>query len=268
MNYLPVLLLSLAATRLCAQVPFEGKIFYTIASPRDKSDARLITYFGPNKIRIEFSDKNDLRGQQCVIVDLDSGKIFTLMPGNKMFSTSLLLEKKTVMLPPSKEIAGYKTTVAGPKAIGSMRLGGMLTYATVYLADELFFPVPEKYLENDLLMMIQKRRIVLGAEVNSSVGTNNGMANGTIENAQNTFSIMADSVIKESLDASMFAVPGNYTEQSASLYRKFGNEIPSKDSVDSVAFATSETLPQKKPEKAPRKKLTRIKDSGLRPKKH
>ena len=149
-----------------------------------------------------------------------------------------------------------------------MRLGGMLPYATLYIANDLFFPIPEKYLESDLLMMIQNGRIVLGAKMNSSIGADEGMANGTIENSQNTFSIMADSVVKENLEAAMFVVPGNYTEQSESRYRTAGNETTTKDSMDSIALTAPETLPKQIPKKSPQKKATGIKNSGLLPKKH
>jgi hypothetical protein len=200
----------LAANILFAQKPFEGTIVYSLKATHEKDDAQLTVEFAPNKIKIRLKEKEKF-DDTYILIDLDSGKVYTVNIEDKNYRFKNLPVVDTTPPQPvgSKTIAGYHTepittTVKGmPFSIGG--LGGS---TTLFVANDLYYPIPKKYATIDELVLVQNDRIVLGAEISMPspfAGSQNDTINVVVITAE------AQSVAKKTFDPTVFRVPKDYT---------------------------------------------------------
>lgn len=169
MKLLFCLLAGALSLGLSAQKPFEGTIRYKIfLSPKPDTVDLSIT-FGRNKTRLQIDNKKN-EYSLVQLTDLDSGVAHTLEIGSKTYHTrQLAIRQPRFRLP-----APGNRTIAGRAATGVdlgkswpeyLPLMTLAEAAVVYTANDLFFPVPEKYAHNLELIFVHNGRIVLGGEV-------------------------------------------------------------------------------------------------------
>lgn len=169
MKLLFCLLAGTLSLGLSAQKPFEGTIRYKIfLSPKPDTVDLSIT-FGRNKTRLQIDNKKN-EYSLVQLTYLDSGVAHTLEIGSKTYRTKqLAIHQPRFRLPPpgNRIIAGRAATgvdigKSWPEYLPLMTLAEA---AVVYTANDLFFPIPEKYAHNLELIFIHNGRIVLGGEV-------------------------------------------------------------------------------------------------------
>jgi hypothetical protein len=151
-----------------AQKNFEGSITYRLhASTGDKPDAELKVLFGIKKLKLLFKE-NEAYDKDVLIVLLDSAAVYTVNFSEKTFKKSTLTLVSPEKRPEKKIINGYNTSPFMPENTGlGNLLGGMLGSSNVifYIADSLHYTIPAAFIGNKELLIIQKNKIVLGAEI-------------------------------------------------------------------------------------------------------
>ena len=152
-----------------AQQSFEGTIKYAFRVPKEKDTIQMSIDFTPNAIKVNMIEPGrERRNNNYLLINLDSGKAYTVNYNRKSFTSHRLIERKPVSeVPPMKTIAGYTAVgeLYNEAGINSI-FGSLLSNKTIfYTAEKLTYSVPEKYNGNFELMMIQKDKIVLGAEI-------------------------------------------------------------------------------------------------------
>jgi hypothetical protein len=150
-----------------AQQIFHGSIVYKYHFPQINDATEITVFYGPNKIKVKFNEKEDY-DKSYTLIDLDSGKIFTVNTETKTFFSRKLNEAYTKQPSITKTIAGYKTNSVNVKnsAFGSSGLFSPTSTTVLFSASDLYYPVPEKYAGIPELIMIQNSHIVLGVEQN------------------------------------------------------------------------------------------------------
>ena len=151
-----------------AQKNFQGEITYRLHTAMgDKPDATLKIYFGSNKIKLRFKEKDDY-DKEDIIVLLDSSAKYIVNRESKTYKKKMLAVDQSAKHDQSKNIAGYHTTPFKTENTGlEGLLGGSMTTANLvfYLADSLYYNIPSTYTGNAELIAIQKNKIVLGADI-------------------------------------------------------------------------------------------------------
>ena len=241
MKYAYALIACLFSTILWAQKPFEGKIVYQMTAPGNKPEGNLTLSFIPNHIRLQFQAKKSADAQDdgekdIIIINLDSGKVFTINPDDKTYHHKLLqrLEKQGPVQ--SITIAGHKASPIDLSEVSPLGLLGSIMsmgQTTIYASDNLYFPVPDHYKANAELAMIFKGRIILGAKV---VMKNPGFAEDTA--SKNEMQLMAIEVSPQKMNRKDFLIPEGYTLNDTGTW----DGIDSLSMMDStVAFDTTYT---------------------------
>lgn len=267
MKLLFIFLLSACLLKGFGQTPFEGKIVYNLHTPQEKEDAELTVFFGKKAVRLEFRTPHEMARQdlEYAVVLLDPGIILSVMPDSKTYKFSALKRKNAMPLPAPKEIAGFK---ASPVYTNINNVNSEFLYqlknGILYTADELYFPLSEKYAGNPELMMIQNNRIVLGAEFDLS---ENYPANDTAETdsavlLKNRLTATATSVMQQEQDTSLFAIPAGYSLYSYGTAADSTFTDSTIDVVDSSAAVPKKAI-RKKQAKAPAKKKAMTKPPAL-----
>ena len=267
MKHLLLPLLSCFVLFADAQLPFEGKIIYTVTLPEKESNDEMMIFFGKAGIRLQINGtKKSGKMQEVIIVNLDSGKIFTLKPAEKQYSISILKQRLHRILPALTTIAGFTTTPTTLESSGMTgSLSSVFTEPILYPANDLFYPIPELYIGNPELMMIHKDRIILGAEIfNPEYSERQWNLNKTIDTANERtplFKVMAHQVFREQLDPSLFTVPPGFTKIDQ-------YDFSSDSTYTTTTVDTSFMEPQKpvllKGKKSPSKKKQSTKQNAMR----
>ncbi|GAB2819720.1 hypothetical protein [Ferruginibacter profundus] len=211
----------LILTTLCiasfvnAQKDFRGEIIYQLhASGEEKPDAELKVLFGERKLKLLFKEKDDYE-KDALVVLLDSGATFTLSAADKTFKKKMLVANYPLPAPQKKTIGGYTTTPFQPEKNGLSGLYSRLfgsSDATFYLADSLTYFIPEKYKGNMEFIIIQRGRIVLGAELQMPrPPSEEEFDSGTTSNQ--VITAEAISVTSMPIDENEFIIPADYTNQ-------------------------------------------------------
>lgn len=235
----------LFSTVLFAQQSFEGTIKYILRSPTEKEDAQLNIAFSNNQIKIhtiEFGKLN--RTDHYVLVNLDSGKVYTVNPERRTYSSYKLSQRiPATEVPPVKTIAGYSAIgqLYNEDGINSI-FGSILSNKTIfYTAENLHFSIPEKFSGNYELMMVQKDKIVLGAEIhispkmwgfNRMTEEENDSASG-----KSVVIIEATEVVAKKMEASDFLIPEGFTKNKPYTY-----STDSTMMMDSVTVTADSTV--------------------------
>jgi hypothetical protein len=207
-----VFVLIFLATTTQGQQVFHGTILYDLKAPQEKGNAELTIIYGPNKIKIKIREKEDF-DKTWLLIDLDSGKSFTINSEAKTFESKKLAETSSETIATPKTIAGYSTS---PVNISGGGLGGLMGFSgntVVYTAPDLYYPIPKKYSGNPQLLMIQDNHVVLGAEIKLAFPRMGAEMPDSLS-AQMKISVEAKKVIPESVDVVEFSIPDNYTLQS------------------------------------------------------
>jgi hypothetical protein len=256
MKYLLLIIWStaLVLSQANAQNAFEGIIVYKLHnSAEENQDAELTALFGKNSIRLRFREKENYDKEE-ILVNLDSGKIFTLNSIEKTYRVKKLVSTDFLAADlSSKKIAGYETTaidVSQQSIAGSLFGGGKLV---LYTANELHFPVPEKYSTNPELVIVSQNKIVLGAVMKYSKGMfhEDESETDTLPEMP-VITVDAISVKQMNLPSEDFTVPSDYAKYSFNDFSVADSAIAMVDStawaVDSVVVPEQQASP---PVKAP-----------------
>ncbi|MFL5808962.1 MAG: hypothetical protein ACJ749_05530, partial [Flavisolibacter sp.] len=197
-----------------AQQPFQGRVVYTVRVANEKEVPEFTVLYSPNKIKIKFKEKQEYE-KEYLLIDLDSGKLFTVNTGTKTFHSKNLTQVNTKEAPVTKTIAGYQTSSVTLKNPGTGNLFGGLSSGTTVLfaAPDLYFPVPEKYGDIPELILIQNNHIVLGAELKIANGE---MAEDMPDSLQQQMKIdiEATGVYPEVFNIAEFSIPADFTKQT------------------------------------------------------
>lgn len=168
MKLLFCLLAGMLSLSLAAQKPFEGTIRYKLLILPEADTVGFTISFAPGRVLVQVNSDDDKR-QADMLIDLDSGYVHTLKTGSKTYTSRKLFSQENAALTPplNKTILGRATTGVILSNGGSEYEGllGMAETAVVYPANDLLFPVPEKYRKNLELMYIHQNHILLGGEL-------------------------------------------------------------------------------------------------------
>ncbi len=255
------LFLILTALFICgivsAQKNFEGTITYRLhATTGDKPDAELKVLFGIKKLKLLFKE-NETYDKDALVVLLDSATVYTVNFSEKTFKKATLSLTSPAQKPEKKLINGYSTTPFMPENTGlGNLLGGMLGSSSVifYVADSLHYTIPAAYIGNKELLIIQKNKIVLGAEI--QIVSTFGEFTDSASRSPNIVTAEAIDIKPMTINESEFFIPADFVDRKDMVYTEPVDSTVAV--VDTVAVAAPPT-PAKKPVKkkpakpAPRK---------------
>lgn len=216
-----------------SQTPFEGKIIYTATGSEKPDSGYLTIYFGKPGIRLELVEaRRPDKVLEPIIINLDSGKVFELKHESKTYKQTILKKREPKPDLTAKKIAGFDTR---PKVFDFSPFGPLMSFLqehVLHVSDELNYPVPEIYDGNFELIMVQKGKIVLGAEFYTveeiAWPVNDTMA----AKRKNIFSVFAKEVIRQPVDPALFAIPPDYSQTEPHDYR-----------MDSISVMLDTTVP-------------------------
>ncbi len=236
-----------------AQQDFEGMIRYK-SSPEKEMYIRDITdnkdsmeiniWFTKGKILIRNISKDP---SEDILVLIDSGKVYTIDRDEKTYRVKKLHLRKPTAPAEPQQIAGYRSTPVQNNARGYVFGGSVNT--TMWFADSLFFTVPEKYEDNEELLMVRKGHIMLRAEISTDFipdyekeDTEKETGNEMVDNKIN---IIASAVIPGGIKTEDFMIPVNF--------KNFDPKMEEIVSVDSIYMVDTSLAPVAPPpaKKAP-----------------
>jgi len=269
-------ILFLILTAICitvtasAQKNFQGEITYKLhAENEDKPDAELKIIFGSNKLKIRFKEKEDYDNDE-LIIRLDSAATYTINREAKNFKKKMLVFSSPVQAAGKKTVAGYSTTptLTENTWLGSLFGGaGTTSSTTLYIADSLYYYIPAAFTGNMEFAMVQKNKIVLGAEIQIRTGANE-MSDPAVKTG---FLITAEAIDIKPMEVSddVFAIPADFTDRKNIVYDDSAAIAPAVAdtaypvAVDSVVTAPKKTTAKKAPAK-PVKSKTTVKPAAVR----
>lgn len=233
-----------------AQQDFEGMIRYK-SSPEKEMYIRDITdnkdsmeiniWFTRGKILIRNISKDPT---EDILVLIDSGKVYTIDRKEKTYRVKKLHVRKPSTPAEVLQIAGYRSSPVQNNARGYVFGGSVNTI--LWFADSLFFTVPEKYEDNEELLMVRKGHIMLKAEINTDFLPNDYQdTDGENEMIDNKITIIASAVIPGGIKAEDFMIPVNF--------KKFDPKMKEIVALDSIYMVDTSLAPVAPPpaEKTP-----------------
>jgi len=201
------------ASSAMAQKDFRGEIIYKLhASGDNKPDAELKVLFGNNKLKLQFKEKETYEDDALVVL-LDSGATYTVKPLNKTYKKKALTTSLAFETPVKKNILGFTASPILPENNG---MGGLLgglfgsSHSLFYVADSLTYFIPEKYRDNMEFVMIQRNKIVLGAEIRITAGYM-GEGDADSSKARSVITAEAISIKPMMVDDNEFIIPADFT---------------------------------------------------------
>ncbi len=237
----------LAALCLCQfalaqpETSFLGSITYKLKSPEkptEKTEATVTIHFGPNKLYLQIKENGETK-EDAILIDLDSGKLYTFMPQYKSYK----VQKLATLAAPKKaegpaSVLGHPVEAVPlngtPGTSSLLRILPMM--GNLYVAKDLVFRVPQQFRSAPELMMVVNDHILLKAELDMG----NWMGTPTIdgeeaeEQKQNvTFELEAIEIKAGVPDAGLFRIPAGYTLRKQNDYSYM---------VDSTTMMTDTTL--------------------------
>jgi hypothetical protein len=209
-----------------AQNNFRGEIIYRLHASNDKQDAELKVLFGNNKLKIQFKEKEEYAADALIVL-LDSGATYNLKPQDKTFKKKKLMLNSPAENVTTRTIMGFSTTAISPENNGmSGLLGGVFgsSRTLFFVSDSLHYFIPEQYKGNMEFVMVQKNKIVLGAEIHISNPYND---EGDSSNTKNIITAEAISIKPMAVNDNDFAIPADFTAY-----------IPATDTITTMADTT------------------------------
>jgi hypothetical protein len=213
---------------LFSQKPFQGTVIYNLTATGEKSVLELKVHFGARCLKIVTKEINGVHGDEPVdkylLVNFDSGKVFTVRVDRKTYGSENILEKNTSSLQPREtKIANYAVSPVVIKNQASGIFLPVFSGETIFYKSDLYYPVSNKYEKDERLLFIYDNHILLGADIAPGMGRKSDMGNLII-------TARAISVTSESFSKDFFQLPEGYKPED--------NTISSRtDSIDSVAAA-------------------------------
>lgn len=245
----------ISSSLVFAQKNFEGQITYRLhSSTGEKPDAELKVLFGFKKLKLMFKEK-ETYDQEVLIVDLDSGKTYNVNFETKTYGSSQLTLSAPRENPVRKKIAGYDASPMQPEINGlSGLLGGMLgtSSAIFYLADSLYYYLPAAFNGNKELLMVQKNRIVLGAEI-QLINTFSEMADSSSKKNATIITVDAVEVKSMTVNAGEFLIPGDFADRRNFVEPVFTDTTAVYSDSSMVAVDSAVIVPKKVIRKKPAK---------------
>jgi hypothetical protein len=261
MKFLAALLLLFSTVTLSAQPSFEGKITYRVTTYEKSENGIMTIYFGKPGIRLELhEEKIPEQVQQYIIINFDSGLVYSYRPGNT-YGSSPLKRKAQNALQAEKDIAGFKTTAVSLATPGMPRnLMGLFESSTLYAANDLSYTIPNAYSAAPELLMIYMDKIVLGGDFfTPNYSSNEWPVDRTKDSAANqiVLSVLATEVVRQAVDPGLFLVPAGYTKETVNYF----TDSTITDTVVTYSDTTATVYPANpslKKNKKPSKKASTI----------
>lgn len=263
MKYGFLFLFGFLTVHLQAQTSFTGKIVYNLHTPKEKTDASLIVYFGQNRLRLEFAENGQNASKDYVIVALDEGTVTTLDSLQKSYRIKNLRKETPERMQP-KTIAGHRTSPVKYASGWNGLLGGFFGQTIFQVADDLYYPIPEAYKNNPEVMMVQNGRVVLGAEIKpvNRLYDKAYTAADSVDAEKDVITAEATEVVSQQMDPALFQIPAGFT---AHRYDDYKDSVT--DALLDTVATTADTTPPKplnKKKKAPAKNGSISKPSATR----
>jgi hypothetical protein len=195
-----------------AQKPFQGTVIYKLHATGGEVDLEFKVHFGLNQLKITSRelgswDRAD-KTNQYLLINLDSGNVFTVSDKFQTYEYSRLLEQNAASLQPiERKIANHAVTpVMWTSQFVGSHLSDFSGEGIFYKAGDLFYPIPKKYSNDERLAFVLDNHIVLGADVLPVPERYNK------QNDTTRFKITARaiSVTKESFTKDFFQLPAGY----------------------------------------------------------
>lgn len=254
-----------------AQQNFQGQIIYKLhSSEADKPDAELKVLFGNGKLKLWFKEKETYE-EDALLIRLDSAATYVLQPNSKTYKRRMLQANLVHQDAQKKSIHGYSTTPFIPESNGlSALLGGFLSTANsvFYVADSLYYTIPEAYAGNKEFLMIQKNKIVLGVEMKLQANLFGAAENDDKKN--NTISVEAIEITPMSFKEEEFAIPADFINAADAAATPAMADTAAVDTTAPAVFESQFTppaLPKKTTAKKPvksNKTKTPVKSAAVR----
>ncbi|MEP6674791.1 MAG: hypothetical protein ABJA78_06540 [Ferruginibacter sp.] len=236
-----------------AQQQFQGKIVYrlhaTMDEKKNEPDAELTAVFAPQKIKLYFK-KEGKDDPEAIIINLDSGKIYTVNSDSKKYSEKTLKVKTTAAPVADRTYLGYKTTARFAEDGG---VSGVLTNLfgnseiVLFSSDSLFFNIPEKYSRNAELIIVNKNHIVLGADIKLGAFMNNNEEGA--DKKDDLITAAAKEITPMAISPAEFAIPTDYVNKKDEVM-----EVDTSATLDSTTVTVDTTMAT--PKKVTTKKTT------------
>ncbi|HMI77702.1 MAG TPA: hypothetical protein VK484_02865 [Ferruginibacter sp.] len=248
-RYLIILISFFITAAIHAQKNFQGEITYRLhANVETKPDAELKILFGDNKLKLRFKDKEEY-DKEYLLVLFDSAAVFIINQESKTFSKTFL-NSTPVKQFQKRSFSGYAATPVSQENNGlSSLLGGMSGSSNIvfYLADSLYYHIPPAFANNKELIVVQKNKIVLGAEI-SIKSEYNEMPDDTVRPG-NLITVEAIEVRPTTINEDEFRIPTDYINRENISYE------PVADTAVLMGIDTVVVSPptQKKASKQPAK---------------
>jgi hypothetical protein len=226
---------------LAQNKPFEGSVHYRVSYEPERGGVNLVVLFGKKGVIVQTMDTlNNL--QQEILVNLDSGYSYVLETKAQTYHKRKLSVKSSVIpvKPGKRTIAGYATTgvdVTRPgHPIDNLNFVKLSRRAVAFVADELWYPVPEKFLENYEFMFLHEGRIILGAEVELGMDPV-----GDEEGFSMVFTINATQVVPGKVSEARFSIPEGFQEEKQYEYLMQDSLLAAPD-TSGMAYPDKDTL--------------------------
>jgi hypothetical protein len=243
-----------------AQKNFEGTITYRLHSNSgDKQDAELKVLFGIKKLKLLFKEKDEFE-KDALIVLLDSTAVYNINVVEKTFKKTTLTLLAPEKKPEKRLINGYATTPFQPESTGlGSLMGGMLGASSVvfYVADSLNYYIPGAFIGNKELLMIQKGKIVLGAEM-QFVNPYSDTEDSASKNP-NIITAEAIDIKPMAINENEFFIPADFVDRKDMIYPEpMDSTVVMVDTVAVAAPPPAKKTIKKKPAKpaSPKSKST------------
>ncbi|HEX2605889.1 MAG TPA: hypothetical protein VHK91_00865 [Flavisolibacter sp.] len=252
MKYVYLLLVLATSLTSRAQQPFQGMVVYNLKATGDSKEPELEISFGPQKIKVRFKENSDY-DRTYLLLDLDSGRIYTINSESKTYSYKKLYESKAYSAPDQKMIAGLKTEAirfegkAGLEFLRNFMNGNTLLYA----AKDLYYPIPDRFKEAPELIMIQKNHIVLGADLAMSNPFGGGEEDST---KRVTITVEAKRIDSAALSPEALSIPQGF--ELATIHSQATYDTTEMTTTDTTMMQEMPPPPPVKKKAVPRKPVT------------
>jgi len=246
-RYLVILISFFITGAIHAQKNFLGEITYRLhANVETKPDAELKILFGDNKLKLRFKDKEEY-DKEYLLVLFDSAAIFIINQESKTFTKTNLINTPVKQFE-KRSFSGYRATPVSQENNGlSSLLGGMSGSSNIvfYVADSLYYHIPDAFVNNKELVVIQKNKIVLGAEI-SIRSEYNEMPDDTVRPG-NLITVEAIEIRPTAIDENEFRIPPDYINRENISYES----VEDTAAVMSIDTTVVSPQTQKKASKQP-----------------
>lgn len=272
MKILFTILTIITALASFAQQPFQGTIVYKLHSNEDakKPDALVTVQFGKDGLKLKLESGGKAEKDE-ILIRIDSAKVYTLNTESNTYTVKRLYEKtlveenaKTKMIAGHSASPDYITDYPLGAAYGSMFRNNSVV---VYVADSLFYPVPEKFRSNFELSFVKDNKIVLGVIIKGSdvpmfMGNDDEDDVKPMNGHELEITAEAITITPETISGTTFEIPPTFVRER----RNYNVATDSVAVADSVAPANPPKTPSKKqPVKSLSPVKSRPKATGTQP---